>query len=248
MKRIIIFSLLILISFSVFSQKKGKKKDEVPDENFKIETLPRVILNELNRFRVSKGLDTLEMSEMLVFSSELSTDKMVSSKKDKIEVKTTLKNLKKAGATKRGEEITMKAPISKGRETYKTEEVAKVIYNRWESNVKNLAVLTNPKFTLVGIAATSDDDGKKVYVSAVFGGYDITNGGAIYKKDLEVPYNSKSKKLKNPDKACKTCERWRNYDVLQKGVYESNGKILLKYPNSKELRRLLKKPKDGIAF
>ncbi|MBA3663899.1 MAG: hypothetical protein H0W61_06785 [Bacteroidetes bacterium] len=249
MKPFLFIFIALLFSASSFAQKKGKqKKEEKSDENFKIETLPRVILNELNRFRVSKGLDTLEMSEMLVFASELSTDKMISKKKDKVEVKTTLKNLKKAGATKRGEEISMKAPISKGRDSYKTDEVAKVIYNRWESNTKNLVTLLNPKYTLVGIACTADDDGKKVYVSAVFGGYDITNGGALYKKDLAVPFNTKSKSLKNPDKACKTCERWRNYDVLQKGIYISGDKIYLKYNNAKELRRLLKKPKDGLAF
>ncbi|MBI2722028.1 MAG: hypothetical protein HYX39_07625 [Bacteroidetes bacterium] len=247
MKNIIFTLILILFSQILYSQKKNKKK-EVPDENFKADDLSRIILKELNRFRVSKGLDTLEMSEMLVYASEISTDKMSSSKKDKIEPKNTLKNLKKAGATKRGEEIAMKAPISKGRNNYKTEEVSKVICNRWESNVKNLAVLTNPKYTLVGISCTEDDDGKKVYVSAVFGGYDITNGGMMYRKDLEIPYNNKSKKLKNPDKACKTCERWRNYDQLQKGIYVSGDKILLKYQNSKELRRLLKKPKDGLAF
>lgn len=248
MKRILFFAIAFIFASVGFAQKKGKNKEEAVDQNFKIDELPRVILKELNRFRQSKGLDTLEMSEMLVYASELSTDKMASSKKDKIEVKTTLKNLKKSGATKRGEEITMKAPISKGRENYKTEEVAKVIYNRWESNVKNLVPLTNPKYTLVGISCTEDDDGKKVYVSAVFGGYDITNGGAMYKKDLAVPFNSKSKKLKVPDKACKTCERWRNYDVLQKGIYVENDKIYIKYANAKELRRLLKKPKDGLAI
>lgn len=247
MKSILFSLLFVLFSQATFSQKKDKK-EPVADENFKMEELPKVLLKELNRFRVSKGLDTLEMSEMLVFASELSTDKMASSKKDKIEAKTTLKNLKRAGATKRGEEITMKAPISKGRDNYKTEEVAKVIYNRWETNVKNLPVVLNPKYTLVGISCMEDDDGKKVYVSAVFGGYDINNGGNIYKKDLAVPYNTKSKKLKNPDKACKTCERWRNYDLLQKGIYVKDDKILLKYPNSKELRRLIKKPKDGLAF
>ncbi|MCW3077706.1 MAG: hypothetical protein JWO32_2315 [Bacteroidetes bacterium] len=247
MKHFIFIGLFLSLSLSVFSQKKGKKT-AVADENFKIDDLPGVLLKELNSFRLSKGLDTLEMSEMLVYSSQLSTDKMASSKKDKIEAKTTFKNLKKAGATKRGEEITMKAPISKGRENYKTTDVSKVISNRWETNAKNLTVLTNPKYTLVGISCETDDDGKKIYVSAVFGGYDINNGGAMYKSDLNVTYNSKSKKLKNPDKSCKTCERWRNYDVLQKGIYVSGGKVYLKYNNSKELRRLLKKPKDGLAF
>ncbi len=237
--------IFLLLCTNLFSQ---KNKKTISDGNFKLEELPRIILKELNRFRVSKGLDTLEMSDMLQFSGELSADKMADAGKDKIDPKQTLKHLKKAGATKRGEEITMKAPISKGRDNYTTNDVAKTIYNRWESNPKNLPLVTNPKFTLVGIACTLDDDGKKVYVSAVFGGYDILNGGVIYKKQLEVPFNTKSKKLQGPNiRKCKTCERWRNYDVLQKGLYVNGDKIYLKYPNTRELRRILKKSTDGLA-
>ncbi len=248
MKPVIFTTLLILFTSVLFSQ-KNKYEEGLGDDNFKIEQLPRIILNELNRFRLNKGLDTLEMSDMLSFSAELSSFKMASTGKDKVEPALTAKNLKKAGATKRGEEIAMKAPVSKGRENYKTEEVCKTIYDRWESHPKNLIVVANPKYTLVGISATLDEDGKKVFVSAVFGGYDITNGGVIYKKELVVPFNNKSKKLKGPDtKTCKTCERWRNYDLLQKGLYEENGKIYLKYNNSRELRRLLKKATDGVAF
>ena len=246
MKKIILPFFLILLCSNLFAQKKNKKT--ISDENFKLQELPRVILKELNRFRVSKGLDTLEMSDMLQNSGELSAEKMASSGKDKIDSKQTLKHLKKAGATKRGEEITMKAPVSKGRENYKTEDVAKTIYNRWESNPKNLPVVINPKFTLVGISCSLDDDGKKVYVSAVFGGYDILNGGVIHKDQLSVPFNKKSKKLQGPDlRKCKTCERWRNYDVLQKGLYVNGDKIFLSYPNAKELRRILKKSTDGLA-
>jgi len=248
MMRQVLPIILLFLAFTGYSQKNKETKKTSTEDNFKIEDLPRVLLNEINRFRKSKGLDSLEMNEMLVYSSQLSSDKMASTNKDKVEVKTTQKNLKKAGATKRGEELTMKAPVSKGRDNYKTEDVAKVIYNRWENNQKTIPVVTNPKYTLVGISAVKDDDGKKVYVSAVFGGYDITNEGADYRSELDVPYNKLSKKLMVPDKACKTCEKWRNYDVLQKGIYVKDGKIFLKYNNSKDLRRILKKPKDGLAI
>ncbi|MBS1652740.1 MAG: hypothetical protein JSU07_12095 [Bacteroidetes bacterium] len=207
------------------------------------------MLNEINRFRISKGLDSVYMSDMLQTAGDMSSEYMASAKKDKVDPKLTSKNLRRSGATKRGEEVTMKAPISKGRENFKTEDVAKTIYNRWESNPKNLLVLMNPKFTLVGISASTDDEGKKVYCSAIFGGYDITNGGALYAKDLVVPYNKKSKKLGGPDaRKCKTCNKWRNYDILQKGIFVENGKIYLKYTNSRELRRVLKKSSDGFAI
>ncbi|MBL7917726.1 MAG: hypothetical protein JNM96_04965, partial [Bacteroidia bacterium] len=58
-----------------------------------------------------------------------------------------------------------------------------------------------------------------------------------------------SKKLKEPDaRKCKNCDRWRNYDVLHKGLSVSDGKVYLEYKNAKELRRLIKKSKDGLAF
>jgi hypothetical protein len=246
MSRIYSVLFLFLLSSSLFSQ---ADEGDGFHKNFKIDELPRILLNELNRFRLEKGLDTLEMNEMMSFASEISAQNMGNTGKDKVDAKSTGKCLKKAGATKRGEEITMKANIFKGREDYPTADIAKVVYNRWENNKKNLDVLLNPKYTLVGIMAQFDHDEKKVFVSAIFGGYDITNPGAQHKAELAVKYNTKSKKLKGPDsKGCKNCDRWRNYDLLQKGVYTENGKVYLKYHNAKELRRLIKKPTDGLAF
>jgi hypothetical protein len=240
------FLLFIVLGFSGFAQKNKKKP--IDDTNFKIDSLPHLLLRELNRFRAEKGLDRLEFNTLMNEAAALSSENMASSGKDKIEPASTKKNLKKVGATKRGEEVSMKAPINKGREAYKTEEVAKVIYERWESNVKNLLVLNNPKYTLIGISCAVDDEGKKVFASAVFGGYDITNDGAEHKGELAIPFNKTSKKLKDFEaKKCKNCERWRNYDVLHKGLSVSDGKIYLEFKNSREMRRLLKKAKDGLA-
>jgi hypothetical protein len=242
MNRYLVSLMMVCLSLSAFSQKSGG------GGKFRSENLPKVLLRELNRFRISKGLDTLETNEMLQTAAEMSSQDMADNDSEKTDRKNALKYLKTVGATQRGEELTMKGVISKGREDFSTDEVAKVIYNRWENNTKDLPVVTDPKNTLVGIVGTIDENGEKVYVSAFFGGYDITNGGVIYKEQLAVPYNSKSKSLKPADpKACKTCERWRNYDLLQKGLYVSGDKILLRYPNAKDLRRFLKKQKDGLA-
>lgn len=241
MNRYLALLMIVSLSLCAFSQSSGGSK-------FRTENLPRIILKELNRFRISKGLDTLEISEMLQSAAEISSQAMADNDSEKTDRANTLKFLKYVGATKKGEELTMKGVISKGREDFSTEDVAKVIYNRWENNAKDLPILTNPKYTLVGIVGTIDEDGEKVYVSAFFGGYDITNGGVIYKEQLTVPFNTKSKSLKSLDpKACKTCERWRNYDLLQKGLYVEGDKIYLRYPNAKDLRRILKKDKDGLA-
>lgn len=242
MNRYIASLISVFLSWCAFSQSPAG------DGKFSTETLPKMLLKELNRFRMSKGLDTLEFSEMLLSAAEISAQGMADNDSEETDRKTALQYLKHVGGTEKGEELVMKAVISKGREDFSTEDVAKVIYNRWENTQKDLAVVLNPKYTLVGIVGTIDEDGEKVYVSAYFGGYDITNGGAIYKEQLAVPYNTKSKSLKAGDpKICKTCELWRNYDLLQKGLYVSGDKIYLRYPNSKDLRRFLKKEKDGLA-
>ncbi len=238
------FSLL-LCSFFVLSlsAQKDKKKNE---DTF--EKLPQTLLVEINKFRKSKGLDSLEMNDMLKNAAALSAGSYDDGGQAKVEASKTKKNLKKVGATSKGEECLMSAPVSKGKENYSTDDVAKVIYTRWENNKKDIPVLLNPKYVYVGISYIMSEDGKKVYASAVFGGYDITNDGAKMGKELAVPFNTKSKKMKAPDlKGCKNCEKFKNYDNLQKGIYVSNGKVYLKYNNMKELKKFLKKPKDGLA-
>lgn len=242
MRNIIFLAIILLFAQLSNAQKKAPITDAM------YEDLPRILLNELNRFRKEKGLDTLEMNNMLTEAAASSTDRYDGGGQPKSDPAKTKKFLKNAGATNKGEELIMNAPVSHGRDNYTTQEVAKVIYTRWENNKKDLPVVLNPKFVYVGISYLISNDGKKVYASAIFGGYDISNTGAEHKKELLVPYNTKSKKLKGPDlKACKSCEKWKNYDNLQKGLFVANGKVYLRYSSIKELKRLLKKPKDGLA-
>jgi outer membrane protein OmpA-like peptidoglycan-associated protein len=239
------FSLFLCSVFALtLSAQKDKKKNE---DTF--EKLPQTLLVEINKFRKSKGLDTLEFNDMLTNAAMLSASSYDDGGQAKVEASKTKKNLKKVGATSKGEECLMSAPVSKGKDNYSTDDVAKVIYTRWENNKKDVPVLLNPKYVFVGISYIMSEDGKKVYASAVFGGYDITNDGAKMGKELAVPFNTKSKKMKAPDlKACKNCDKFKNYENLHKGIYVANGKVYLKYSNMKELKKVLKKPKDGFAI
>jgi hypothetical protein len=236
--RKLLFSFILLFSVSVFQAQ----------DNFNIDDLPSVLVRELNKFRIANGLDTFEVNQVLVDAAAIDGKKFASAGAAKVDPEKVKKNLVKAGGTKKGEEVTMLAPVSKGRDNYKTAEVAKVIWTRWENNKKDKEVLLKPQYMLIGIKCVMQKDGKKVVATAVFGGYDSFNTGAKMKKELAVPYNTKSKKLLTPDaKSCKTCEKWKNYDVLQKGLKVENGKIYLEYANLKDLKRLLKKTKDGLA-
>jgi outer membrane protein OmpA-like peptidoglycan-associated protein len=233
-----LFSLAFLsLAFSAQSQ-----------DDFNINDLPNYLVRELNKFRLLNGLDTFEVNQILVDAAAIDAEKMSESGQVKVDPEKAKKNLVKAGGTKKGEEVAMNAPISKGRDNYKTEQVAKIIWTRWENNKKDKVILLSPQYMMIGIKCVPDEGNKKAYAVAVFGGYDSFNEGAKKKKELAVPFNTKSKKLLMPDvKSCKNCDKWKNFDLLQKGLIVENGKIYLEYANLKDLKRLLKKTKDGLA-
>ena len=236
--RKLLFSFSILFFISVAQAQ----------DNFNIDDLPNILVRELNKFRIKNGLDTFEVNQVLVDAAAIDGNKFAKAGVAKVDPEKVKKNLVKAGGTKKGEEVTMLAPVNKGRDNYKTAEVAKVIWTRWENNKKDKEILLKPQYMLIGIKCAMQKDGKKVVATAVFGGYDSFNTGAKKKKELAVPFNTKSKSLLTADaKSCKTCEKWKNYDILQKGLKVENGKIYLEYANLKDLKRLLKKTKDGLA-
>lgn len=217
-------------------------------QDFNLDDLPNHLVRELNKFRALNGLDTFEVNDILINAAAIDAKTMAKSGQVKVDPEKVKKNLVKAGGTNKGEETAMLAPVSKGRDTYNTAQVAKVIWTRWENTKKDKAVLLSPQYMMVGIKCIMDKDNKKVVAVAVYGGYDSFNAGAKKKKELAVAYNTKSKKLKTPDiKSCKNCDKWKNYDLLQKGLSVENGKIYLEYANLKDLKRLLKKTKDGLA-
>lgn len=237
MKTLYLFLTFIFLSGLVQSQ-----------DNFNIDDLPKILVHELNNFRAKNGLDTFDVNQVLVDAAMIDAKAMSKSGQVKVDPEKVKKNLVKAGGTKKGEEVAMNAPISKGRDNYKTEQVAKVIWTRWENNKKDKEVLLKPQYMMIGVYCMMDKDNKKVIATAVFGGYDSFNTGAKKKSELAVPFNTKSKKLLTPEtKACKNCDKWKNYDILQKGLKVENGKIYLEYANMKDLKRLMKKTKDGLA-
>lgn len=217
-------------------------------QDFNLDDLPNQLVRELNRFRMQNGLDTFEVNDILINAATIDAVKMAKSGQVKVDPEKVKKNLVKAGGTNKGEETALMAPVSKGRDTYNTAQVAKVIWTRWENTKKDKAVLLSPQYMMIGIKCVMDKDNKKVVAVAVYGGYDSFNAGAKKKKELAVPYNTKSKKLLSADlKACKNCDKWKNYDLLQQGLKVENGKIYLEYANLKDLKRLMKKTKDGLA-
>jgi hypothetical protein len=208
MRRFSLVFLLTLPALCLF----GQKKNEVFVGDFDFAQLNKCILTGLNKFRKENGLDTFDVQDLVLKASEMSSSKMAED--EKVDAKTlqftTPKNLKKAGGSGKGEEMVLVTPMGKGKDPAKPEDIAQVVIAKWAASKKEREVVLRPSNTYAGITSTPDENGKRVYVSVVFGNYQSFNEGAKHKKELKVPFNTKSKKLKEADpRKCKNCEKFK---------------------------------------
>lgn len=242
--------MLLLLAFAAASAQAQKNKKETPKSDFDFTLLNKLVLTGLNKFRAANGLDSLDTQEILEKASALSSAKMAEDERadSKAVVYTAPKNLKKSGGSGKGEELVIVTPIGKGKTPAKPDDVAKTILAKWTASKKERDVILKPGNTYVGITSATDEGEKRAYVSVVFGNFQSFNEGAKHKKELKVPFNTKSKKLKDTDpRKCKNCDKFKDAEALRNGLSVENGKVYLSYNNIKMLKRLLKKSTDGLA-
>jgi len=242
--------LLILLLFLGVGAMAQKNKKEKPQTDFDFSLLNKLVYHGLNKFRAENGLDTLDLETILETAAAASSAKMA--KDQRADAKTaqanTPKNLKKAKGSGKGEEIVIVTPIGKGKTPAKPEDVAKIILAKWTASKKERDVILKAANTYIGISSSTEEGEKRAYLSAVFGNYQSFNQGVKHKGELKVPFNTKSKKLKDPDpRKCKNCDKFKDAEALRNGLTVENGKVYLYYNNIKLLKRLLKKSSDGLA-
>ena len=255
MARTFSFILLFLFLWQVSPAQKRKKAPVnngtgTIDLGFDYEKFNGLLLIGINKFRTSNNLDTLELLPLLVSASELSSSVMAENEKAdaKTLALTTPKNIKKAGGSNKGEELVMVTPLGKGKNQFLPEDVVKTVLAKWTSSLKEKVVVLNSAYTYVGVSCGMDEAQKRAYISVVFGNFQSLNPGAKHKKELTVPFNTKSKKLLEPDpKKCKNCDKFKDFENLQLGLSVENGRVYLTYNNLKNLKRLLKKSTDALA-
>ncbi len=230
---------------------KNKKAQTDSIGHYSLAEYRKALIRELNKFRVQNGLDSFYVDEsVLAHAADLSaTDMATHEKADAAHLsETTPKYLKKSGGTTKGDELVIAVPLGKGKNLLDPAGVTKLIMPKWSTSKKEKAVLLNPADVYIGIGDVPDQSNKRIYFSVMLGSYQTFNQGAKKKKELTVPYNTKSKKLKNPDaRKCKSCEKFKDSDGLQQSLYVENGKVYLRYDNLKNLKRLIKKATDGLA-
>ncbi|MEO8761404.1 MAG: hypothetical protein ABI388_08525, partial [Bacteroidia bacterium] len=125
-----IYILFLLATQITWAQ---QNKNKVKSSSYNYDTLNKIIINGLNKFRNEHGLDSLQSQEILVNAAVLSSTQMADDEKINPQglAKTTPKYLKKAGATKKGEELAVVTPLGKGSNQLEPIVVAKAILQKW---------------------------------------------------------------------------------------------------------------------
>ena len=251
-RKITLCILFINTCTLAFSQKKAKP-DASEKKTVETAAAEKLILQELNKLRISYQLDTLETNEILSKASALQADDMAKNNKAQLEnskgkLKTTAKRVMASGGTKNAEETVLAVSALKGKAAATPKDIADAVIAKWKMGKKELLIIKNGNYVFASPSVKLDETGKKAYVSVVYGGFNIVNDGAKMKKELKAPYTAKNKKILAPDaRTCKNCEKFKDYDGLQKGIYVKDNKVYLKYANLKAFNKLIKKPKDGLA-
>ncbi len=228
----------------------AKTTDKVDRTALDKETLSLLILGRMNDYRKANKMDELHTNDVL--SNAAMDQATYMAKKELVTPKgnkgTVGGRVQSYGGSRKAEEILVSVSISKGREGLSYDDIAKSIVDKWISNKKNAPIMLNGEYVFTGIGLKLDKEGKKLYVSEVFGGYNIVNTGKGKKKQLPVPFTTSKNGLKAFDpKECRACEKFRDMDKLQEGLAVENGKIMFRTNDLRALKKLLRKPGDGIA-
>jgi len=257
----LIASFLLFANSSLFSQTGTTPADtsysksysrNIDSEDFSADVFNSLLKKQINDYRFKLKLDTLSTETILknaaddqaVFMASITNITYDQDGKKK----TTGKRIIFYGGSNKGEELIIKMPVKKGTEVFTYGKVVDDIMFKWLSDKKGILILNDPQYVFVGIGSSLGEEGKKVYVSAVFGNYSSFNAGARRIKELTTPFTTKKRGLKvYDDKICKRCDKFRNIEDLQKGLFVKDNNIYFKYDNVKALKKLLKDPSDGFV-
>ncbi len=197
--------------------------------------------------------DPLTESDILEAAADFQSQHMAKSEEKSYENKVSyLKHTEdrgyRAGGTKRVSEVVtrVKATKGSGKEEYSYLDVATETVTSILKSSKIASIPLDKKFKVVGVSVSVDGYNKYCYVSIVLGNdlsfnrSDITYKHTTYtRKSYGLsPYNAKT---------CRKCNI-RNIEDMHKGLEIKGNDIYFRYPNIKDLRRIIGNKKDGIAL
>lgn len=239
--RCILMALMALFCLRATAQ-------EIDPNSFDQQQLVTPILNGINEARWRSGMDSvLERSELSTAAVKLA-DGYGNMAKIVLVPEDAGNEAKKAGATRKVQEIAVEISVGKGKTFISYQDAAKDAIEKILKNKKFEVIAKNPKYVFAGAGAYFRDDKKKVYLSLIFGGIDAFNAGAKDRKTLALKY-TKSKRGLYPydEKGCKNCAKYNDLETLYEGVKVEGNKVYLEYNDFKKFKKYFKNPGDGVC-
>lgn len=255
---VLLSSMLLLTSLSInaFSQEKFMEDgvystDKINPSNFKEKLFEKVLINRVNEYLDSLGLEGFVQNEFFVTPAKEHVEYMVAKQDTKTDdYKSYLVN---AGGTGVGAEVAGKITIKVSNEFITYDDVASQLVSRWGAG-KPQKILAGQKYFFAGVGSKISD--KKIFVSMFVGNYASITPIRVDSKSntasasLTLPVTTKKYGLKPYDeKVCKKVYRkMPNLWDMQSGLsVNDNGEIVFKYNDLKKFKRFMKGSKDALA-
>lgn len=248
------FAVLVVISLSGYGQiDTSIYNAPIDPENFQPELFNGYVMYRINSYRSKLGIDTLQSEPILKNAADDQAVFMAAGNQLTLlqggKKRTTGMRVRFYGGSERAEELIARSSFTKGKDLITYSQSANEFLVKWFTDEKILKTVTNPSLFLAGAGCAYDAEKKKVYFSLVLGNYQIFNKGAVNREQLAIPFTTKKYGLKPYDaKICKRCEKYRNIEALQQGIYVKDKMIYFKNENFKSLKKVLKDPRDGIVI
>ncbi len=247
--------LSLMISSITFAQDKlkGASGKSIDLRFFNSDTLSYYILQGINKQLQFNNHEDLKTQKILKTVAEdqaeyMATIEEATSEQSNKKKKTIEDRMVFYGGSVNALEIVTKEPVMKGDATLSYAELAYNIYFKWLGTKKTMDIFLNPEYIFAGIGAKIDKRGKKIYVSMVIGNYKSLNAGANRRNELDAPFSTRLYGMYPfEDKICKKCDIFRDIVDLQTGLSVRDGFIYFKTNRMKELSRILKDSRDGLA-
>ncbi len=195
---------------------------------------------------------TLYIETILDSAAILQADYMAYTESKTLENKgmysTTVRRVKVFGGTSFVDEVVSRTKASDPQKKYSYFDLVKSMLLPVLNNKKSSQILLDRRFSKVGIAYAFDENKRNIYFSIVLGNDRTLNPSVKRRDDLTTKFTTKKYGLKPADKRkCKRCEAQRNLESWHEGLKVENGEIIFEFENSRNLRRVVGRKKDGLA-
>ena len=261
-KTIFVTLILLFILWAVLPANAQEPYNRFNIKNYSAKLLSELLLKKVNRYRTSKDLSPLTEHDILMAAAKdqaayIGSSGRATTEQDNRKKATTGKRVEYYGGTENAGELVQSTKYRRRGRVLTYEQIADEILRKWKKSKRKRKVLLRPEYLYTGIGITTSSYRKRIYISQVFGGIKVMNKGAAKRKELPVPYSKKNFvwRIFQPrfwikpydSRKCRKCNRYKNLNQLQDGLFVKDGNVYFRHDNIRKLRRLITRKKDGLA-